>query len=326
MATTRSTPQPATGADFRLYYAEEVTEATMPSGNWTQLPCVTFEVVGDQTLTQDQVLSTNQGRDASEPYLDGVQTVKGNAKVPIDLIAFGHWLKLLFGAPVTTGSGPYVHTYTSGGLDATMFSASFEKAFPLISKFYHDVGCRADSISITTTPSGAAEATIAILGLMEGVPTTTSQAGTPVQSGPLSRFMQMSGQILLGGTALAGVTAGTITFANNIKAAVAIRGDNRAESLDYGQATGGGSVTLRFTGIEGIDAVALAVTPLSLSYSLTSGTSTLTFTFPNCYFKPVGPAVSTPDAITRDYTFIAANLGTGSPLLTVTYTNGVATY
>ncbi len=325
MATIRSTPQPATGADFKLYFTPEVTEAVMPTGNWTQLACTSFELKGDQKLTQDQVLSANEGRDATEPYLDGVQSVSGSAKVPIDVNQFGHWLKMIFGAPVTTGSGPYVHTWISGDADSTMFSNSFEKAFPLISKFYHPIGVRADGFTITTTPSGASEATIPLMGLIEGVPVAASAAGNPLIGTGLTRFMQMSGQVLLGGTALAGVTAGSINFSNSMKAAITIRGDNRAESLDYGQSTGGASVTLRFTGIEGVDAVAAAATPLSFVYSLTSGVNVLTFTYPNCYFSPTGPSITTPDAITRDYTAIAANPN-GVPLLTVTLTNTVATY
>ena len=324
MPTIRSTPQPATGADFKLFFAYEATEAVVPAGGWAQLPCTTFDLRGSQKLTQDQVLSTNQGRDASEPYLDAVQSVTGNAKVPIDAIAFGYWLKLIFGQPVVTGTGPYVHTFTSGGLDATMFSATFEKAFPLIGKYYHPSGVRADGFTISTTPSGASEATIPLIGLVEPVPVAASLVVTPIIYS-LARFMQMSGQVLLGNTALAGVTAGSINFSNNIKAAVTIRGDNRAESLDYGQSTGGGSVTLRFTGMEGIDAIAQAVTPSSLVYSLTGGANSITFTYPNCYFTPVGPAITTPDAISRDYTFIAANPNF-TPLLVVTYTNGYQNY
>ena len=81
--------------------------------------------------------------------------------------------------------------------------------------------------------------------------------------------------------------------------------------MDYGQSTAGGTVTLRFDGTETIDTDALASTPCSMEYDLTIDANTsLSFVFAQCYFSPVGPAIKGPTAITRDYTWIAANDGT----------------
>ena len=314
----------ATGAKFKLYVAEEVTEGVAPGGNWEQLPCLNFGLAGDQTLTQDQVLSSNAGRDAGVPFLDGVQMVKGDARVPIDSVHFGRWLKMLFGPAVETGTGPYTHVFTSGALVIPSFS--FEKAFPNIGKFYHDLGSRAASLTIATNPTGAAEATISLMALQEPPATTATIAGAPVIT-PYKRFMAPSGAIKRNGATLAGITGGSITFSNNIDAAVALRSDNRVEAMDYAQSTGGGSLTLRFSGAEGIDADALAATPSSVEYDLTiDANTTLSFLYPQCFFKPVGPAIQGPGAMTRDFTFIAANDGTAPGLLVVTLKNAVAAY
>lgn len=315
----------ATGASFKLYSKEETTEGTAPSGNYDQMPCMTFEATSEQGLTQDQILSAGATRDASAPYLDSVQMVRGGARVPVDTVHFGKWLKLLMGAPATTGSSPnYTHLFTSGS--NALPTRTFEKAFPTIGKFYKVLGTRANTMTISTDPSGPGDATFELMGLSEATPTGTTGAGTPVTTA-FRRFMKPSGQILRNGSALAGITGGSINFSNNMEAAVALRADNRVEAIDVNQATGGGSLTLRFSGAEGIDTDAVSQTYSTVEYDLTIDANTsLAFLYPRAFFRPIGPAIRGPTAITRDYTFIAANIGDGQPLMTVTLKCGVASY
>ena len=91
---------------------------------------MSFELAGSQKLTQDQILSTNAGRDATEPYLDGVQMVAGDVKVPIDNGAFRQVARpMLLGSATTTGTAPnYISVFASGAL--VIPTRSFEKAFP----------------------------------------------------------------------------------------------------------------------------------------------------------------------------------------------------
>ncbi len=53
------------------------------------------------------------GRDPLAPIKDAV-TADGEVVVPIDVEAFGFWLKAAFGAPTTTGTTPKTHTFQSG--------------------------------------------------------------------------------------------------------------------------------------------------------------------------------------------------------------------
>jgi hypothetical protein len=49
--------------------------------------------------------------------------------VPVDVINIGHWLRLLLGAPTTTGTTPnYTHSFGSGA--ATLPSQAIEVGYP----------------------------------------------------------------------------------------------------------------------------------------------------------------------------------------------------
>lgn len=69
------------------------------AGNFVQLPFVSIDLGETQNLIQSDLLGN--GRDPQTPGRDVIND-EGNVTVPVDLRAFGHWLKLLFGAPVTT--------------------------------------------------------------------------------------------------------------------------------------------------------------------------------------------------------------------------------
>lgn len=76
----------------------------------------------------DQCLVADRNRDPAAPFLDTV-TVQGDIVVPVNLVNFGHWLRLLLGAPTTTGTAPNLtHSFGSGA--AALPSQSIEIGYP----------------------------------------------------------------------------------------------------------------------------------------------------------------------------------------------------
>ncbi|MGK7870910.1 hypothetical protein [Falsiroseomonas sp. E2-1-a20] len=70
--------------------------------------------------------------------------------MPVDLINIGHWLRLLLGAPTTTGTTNYIHTFGSGA--AWLPSNAMEIGYPDVPSFAVCTGVRADTLERTSLP------------------------------------------------------------------------------------------------------------------------------------------------------------------------------
>lgn len=314
-------PLGAHGARFKAYWIEEVTEGTPPGGNWAQFPCFSLELDATPGLQSDSILSSNIRRNAADPY-QTVATGEGTAVVPIETVHFGKWLNKMLGDPTTTGSGPYVHVFKSGG--STLPSTSIEKAFPDITRYEVTDGVRVNSMEVGFGPDGAAQATFGLLCLAN-VNSGSSGAGTPVVTA-YTRFHQTQASISYGGSALAGVTGGTLRFSNGMAATNTVGAGTGIAGVDFGEATGGGSVTTRFAN-HTLEDAARALTAAEFAFQLTIDSDTLVeFNFPRMFVRPSRVPVSGPGPLTRTYEFIAADDASTVTLLKVTYKNAVASY
>jgi hypothetical protein len=99
----------ARGANARMRFKFETTYGTPPGGNYVQLPFVSSNLGPEQPLIESDLLG--QGREAYDPTLD-VVTNDGDVVVPVDARAFGYWLKMLFGDPVTAAEAAATGTIT----------------------------------------------------------------------------------------------------------------------------------------------------------------------------------------------------------------------
>ncbi len=137
----------AQGARSLMAAAFETTYGTPPQpdqngGGYMQMPFACTSLGAEQPLLGSELLG--YGRDPLAPIKDAV-TADGDVVVPIDAEAFGFWLKTAFGDPVTTGTGPYTHTFVSGSW--TLPSMSIETAMPEVPRFAMYSGCVLDQLS-----------------------------------------------------------------------------------------------------------------------------------------------------------------------------------
>lgn len=308
------------GANTRLRTIKEATYGTAPGGNWIQLPFFTQDLSAEQPLIEADIIGLGANRDRGAPFQDTL-TVQGNIVVPIDLINFGHWLRLLFGAPTTTGSSPnFIHTFASGA--SSMPSNSFEIAHPDVPSFEVAVGARANSLDLEFTPSGPAQATINVYAQGSSRAGATA-AGTPTTAA-YTRFSKHQGSITRGGSALAQVTGARLNISNNMEMVRTIRADRKLEGVDPGVSAITGQITTRFentTLLTQADNGSSA--EFAFAYTIDANNS-LTFTVHEVYLSLAKTPITGPAGVEATFDFIAAFNATATRAMTVVLRNNQA--
>ena len=101
----------AQGARAQMALAYETVYGTPPVSGFRLMPFARTTLGSEQPLLESELLG--YGRDPLAPIKDAV-TADGEVVIPIDVDAFGFWLKAAFGQPVTSGTTPKTHTFQSG--------------------------------------------------------------------------------------------------------------------------------------------------------------------------------------------------------------------
>ena len=133
----------AQGARAQMALAFETTYGTPPASGYTKMPFASTSLGAEQPLQTSELLG--YGRDPQAPIKDAV-TADGNVVIPIDVEAFGFWLKAVFGAPTTIGAeAPYTHEFRSGNWALPSFSV--ETGMPEVPRYAMYSGCMVDSLN-----------------------------------------------------------------------------------------------------------------------------------------------------------------------------------
>lgn len=312
----------AIGANSKLHMAVETTYGTPPGGNWRLMPFLTCDLGAEQPFIDADVIGLAPNRDVAPPFRD-IVTVQGQAVVPVDLEFFGDWLRLLLGAPTTTGTSPdYQHVFVSGA--SPLPSNSIELAYPDVPNFDVIAGVRADTWEIDFSPSGAATATFGLIG-QGSTRSGTSSAGTPTTRSYVA-FNRAQGSIRRNTVLLGQITGGQVTFSNGIEIVRTIRDDLKIEGADPGLSRATGQVTSRFADTLLLDD-ALNNTAIELEFEYRiSAARRLAVTLHQAYLSLAKTPIQGPQGIEAAFDVRAAYDGTAGRMMTVTLRNGVASY
>ncbi len=309
----------AYGANTQLLGKFETAYGTPPTGNYIKFPFVSSDLGSEQGLIASDLLG--QGRDPSQPIRDVIR-VEGNVVVPVDLRNFGHWLKALLGAPTTTGTGPYTHTFASGA--ASLPSIALEVGMPDVPIFFTEAGVRVNSAQLSFSRSGAANATLNCIAQGETDAGVTG-GGTPTTAS-LTRFNQFQASIKKDGVQLGNVTGAQLTYTNNLERIETIRSDGKIDGADPTIAALTGNIEVRFADTTLIDA-ATDNTPLELAFAYTiDADKSLTFTAHEVYLPKPKLAISGPGGVQATFDWQAAKATSPARMLTVVLKNDVASY
>ena len=309
----------ATGANAKLRAKAETVYGTLPSGNWQTMPFVSDNYGSSLALVDSPVLG--QGREPYQPA-QGAIDVTGNIVVPLDVRNIGLWLKHLLGAPVTTGAGPYTHTFTSGA--ASLPSLALELSLSETTTFLKHAGIYVNTLEIGFDASGSAlpQASLGLLGQSEAKAGTTS-AGTPTALS-YTPFSQFQGSIKREGSVLGNITAASLSYSNGAEAFRVLGSGQNAGGADLGMPAATGNLTARFDSTTLYDdAVAGTALTLDFIYQI-SASASLTLTVGDAILSKAPLSVSGPGGITAQMDFRGFNAATH--MLTAVLVNDVASY
>lgn len=309
----------AQGARAQLLMAKESVYGTPPASGYRRMPFATTTLGQEQPLIENELLG--YGRDPLPPSRDAI-TADGNVVVPVDAQGIGHWLTGLLGAPVTTGAGPYTHTFQSGGY--TLPSYAIEKGTPEVPRFEMFAGCNVDFIEFQAERRGSLQATVGVVA--QGMtPATTTGGGTPSDL-TLTRFGHFNGAVKRDGVAIGSIVSMSMRYTNNLDRIEVIRADGKIDGADPSIAALTGQIVVRFADTVLHDQAADGdPCELELSWVIDAETS-LTLTAHAVYLPQVRNGIDGPGGIQNTFDYQAARAASPARMLTAVLVNDVASY
>lgn len=264
----------------------------------------------------------NNTRDATTPA-PSLAEHGGQLELPMCLNQIGDWLKLVFGAPTTSGSTNYTHLFSSGGL--TLPTRTIELS-PAASDFRQHVSCAARSLKIDISDkAGYQRAILDLLGYGENMLGSTG-AGTPTAARAYDPLAATIGLVKLGGVQVGSLLAASLTYETGLAQDRYVDGVGKfGAAILASQAMLTGELRVRYTG-SALDAAALAETDQSLEFSFTkSANNSISFLAPAARLGRAGVQIEGPGGIEQALPFRCAQTS-GAAMLAVTLKNQQATY
>lgn len=292
------------GAKTSTLIAFEATYGTVPADAATKsirLPINTNGVKSSQNSTNPATIRNNR---SPVEAIKGNNDVSGDVVVPVDYTAFGYWLKALFGAPVSGAvaekEGFYSHVFKIG--DAIP-SFTMEKAFPGISQFIKDLGCKASKLSLSVGGDGELTATVSVMGAKENIEAST-MAETPIDA-DFDRAKNFEASIKVGGEEAAVATSFSIDIDMGLDGdSYCIGSNGYRKAICEGLATVSGTLEAFFNDASYLD-MAEQDQEISLELTLTQSDYSLNFKFPEAKFAKTSPSIDGPAGVKQSLAYNA---------------------
>ena len=288
-----------------------------PTGDETQIQATATQTI-DQLITDLNASTDANISDATYSRAAGTQRLL----VTHDTAGTaGNVFTLVASAAMVSGStltgGGYSHVFASG--DDVLPSYTIEVGHKQVPAYFRHGGVVLNSIALDFARSGAAAATIQCVAQGE-TRFNASQGGTPEKL-DFKRISQFQGSISRAGVAVANLTGGSITYANNLEKIETIRSDGLIDGADPTVASLTGSIDVRFADTTLIDLASNGTAvDLGFAYKIDDSLK-LTFEAHEVYLPKPKLAVEGPGGVQASFDFQGAKNDTAGQMLTVTLVN-----
>lgn len=283
------------------------------------MPFNSLSLTATRSLQQAQTITGR--RDPVAPF-EGNLDVSGDITVPVDVTAMGYWLRAMFGAPSTSGAGPYVHEFKVGD---TMPSLVLEKQFSGISQFAKYSGCKISSFGLDVGGDGELVATLGVLGASEDLSGVAYDADPTTIS--LTRFSNYQASLEEDGVALSNGTMVSLNIDFGLDGEnYVIGGAGERGDIPEGLISVSGTLTTLFEDATLLNK-AINGTESSLVITLTNGTNVLTLDLNELRYERRVPDIQGPEGILAELNFQAYfDNHADDSVVVATLTNGTASY
>lgn len=316
----------ANGAKASTLIAFESTYGTLPGDAGTKSILLPINSNGVKCSQNSSTPSTIRGNRSPVEPIKGNNDVSGDVVVPVDYTAFGYWLKALFGAPSTGAvsgkEGYYKHVFK---IDDDMPSFTIEKAFPGITKYIRDNGCKASKLSVSVGGDGELTATVSVMGAKESIEAST-MGTTPVIAG-FDRADNFEASLKVGDTEMAIATSFSIDIDAGLDGdTYCIGSKGYRTAICEGLVTASGTMEAFFKDDTYL-AMAENDAETSLELVLTQDDMSLSFKFPEAKFAKTSPSIEGPAGIKQSLNYNAYyEDNSDKSAVVVTLINKVASY
>lgn len=312
------------GVTAKLMLGFESVEGTAPASGFT-LPIISESLAQSRNKTSSTVLTGD--RNPRRPFSGNRQST-GSITVPVDSTALPYWLYAAFGAPTTTGSGPYVHEFK---VSSTQPSISLEKQFTDLGTAAYILyeGCKVQSASLNFTTDGEFTMTFNVAGATQEVNSSAFDASPTAVS--MSRINSLNNAVEEGGAALLatnGMKSGSINMDFGLDLSNYVIGnDGTLLGIPEGILSVTGNIVTKFESTA-LMTKALNDTESSLKWTATeSATSIFEVEVPELEYADNATAIEGPQGLVLplDFTGFYENDAEAS-VIVFRITNSVASY
>jgi hypothetical protein len=303
------------------YVSETVVGTPVTVTRFLPFDSETLDGAPDQ-IYSDGIIAGHTMRPAASRQLGNVNT-SGSVQHELYTTGIGLLLKHALGTVVTTGAGPYVHTFTPGtslGASLTVQAGVPGVGGAVATKTM--AGAKISSWEIKHAVGENSTLGIDLRGMSIAFNTALATASFPALGG--IPFVSKNVTVTIGGVA---VCAREITLKgeNPLAERRCLGSTGQLEPLQNAYRSFTGDMTLEFTDYTQFDRVT-AGTEAAVVITCTAGANTLVTTM-NCVFTGESPKVSGPDIVMQPLAFeaLCTSGGADSTAITMVLTNTDAT-
>lgn len=304
--------------------ANFATPAAAGAGLFRLMPFYQLNFAPTEEVTEDDAIVGDAFPGAA---VAGLRNLTGNIEVPLGIQSIGWHLRGLFGAPVTSGSSPnYSHVFSAAAQPVPLLYTSG------ISHRGADIHFRQAPIAYTGLRLNAKKDGLRVRARFDMLGSVETKLGATLDATPVEYAndrvpVGFQGQVLLGGTPVAGVTACDITAGLGLTPdQEELNGLPTAASFLDGSWSVTGSLSARFTDTSWYDlGDAGTLQDLELRFQVAANES-LVLRAHNLRFERTGIPIQGGDVLTGTFNFRGSRPASGDTPLRVTLLNQTATY